>query len=149
MVVSQEFRRIVGRKPSEDEEERYRAFLTRNVELGGNLEGLKTTIKGIFLSPEAIYRMEFGLGQVDQHGRRRLSPESCVVYDCVRVLGPSLYMGFSRSWRNDLSSVRILSCDLPAVFSSERGINLEGLRVRFFPSGARPPLATCPHEVFG
>ena len=77
-TVSQEFRRIVGRKPSEDEKERYRAFLKKNVELGGNLEGLKTTIKGIFLSPEAIYRMEFGLGQVDQYGRRQLSPDEIV-----------------------------------------------------------------------
>ena len=77
-TVAREFRRIVGRKPSEDEEERYRAFLKKNVELGGNLEGLKTTIKGIFLSPEAIYRMEFGLGQVDQHGRRQLSPDEIV-----------------------------------------------------------------------
>ena len=27
----------------------------------------------MFLSPESIYRMEFGLGEVDEHGRRHLS----------------------------------------------------------------------------
>ena len=29
----------------------------------------------MFLSPESIYRMEFGLGEVDEHGRRHLSTD--------------------------------------------------------------------------
>ena len=41
---------------------------------GGSLDGLKTTIKAMFLSPQSIYRMEFGLGDVDEYGRRHLSP---------------------------------------------------------------------------
>ena len=50
------------------------SFLKKNIQTGGNLEGLKTTLTAMFLS-EAIYRMEFGLGEVDQHGRRHLSPD--------------------------------------------------------------------------
>jgi hypothetical protein len=73
-VVEREFLRVIGRKPSEDQREKYLTFLQRNIETGGNLDGLKTTIKAIFLSPESMYRMEFGLGDVDEHGRRHLSP---------------------------------------------------------------------------
>ncbi|MDG1070219.1 MAG: DUF1588 domain-containing protein [Akkermansiaceae bacterium] len=72
-TVAQEFRRIVGRAPSEPERAKYLTFLRENIKIGGNLKGLKTTIKGIFLNPEAIYRMEFGLGEKDAHGRRHLS----------------------------------------------------------------------------
>jgi hypothetical protein len=72
-VVEREFLRVIGRKPSDDQAEKYLTFLQRNIETGGKLDGLKTTIKAIFLSPESMYRMEFGLGEVDEHGRRHLS----------------------------------------------------------------------------
>jgi hypothetical protein len=72
-VVEREFLRVIGRKPSGDQAEKYLTFLQRNVETGGKLDGLKTTIRAIFLSPESMYRMEFGLGEVDEHGRRHLA----------------------------------------------------------------------------
>ncbi|QTN33242.1 DUF1588 domain-containing protein [Akkermansiaceae bacterium] len=77
-TVEQEFRRIIGRMPIEAEQAKYLAFLKENIKLGGKLAGLKTMIKAIFLNPEAVYRMEFGLGGVDEHGRRHLSPEEMV-----------------------------------------------------------------------
>jgi len=74
-LVTREHLRVVGRNPTEEEREKYLTFLKQNIETGGNLDGLKTTIKAMFLSPESIYRMEFGLGDVDEHGRRHLSPD--------------------------------------------------------------------------
>ena len=74
-VVGREFLRVIGREPTEEEQKKYQAFLKRSIETGGNLDGLKTAIKAMFLSPESIYRMEFGLGEVDEHGRRHLSPD--------------------------------------------------------------------------
>ena len=74
-TVRREFRRVIGREPTDDEQARYLAFLKKNIKLGGTLDGLKTTIKSMFLSPEAIYRMELGFGKTDKHGRRHLSPE--------------------------------------------------------------------------
>ncbi|HAL13004.1 MAG TPA: hypothetical protein DCP67_04255, partial [Planctomycetaceae bacterium] len=53
--------------------ERYLEFFRQNIEIGGALDGFKTTIKAIFLSPESMYRMEFGLGEIDEFGRRHLS----------------------------------------------------------------------------
>jgi hypothetical protein len=77
-TVDREFRRIVGRDPMAEERPKYLAFLKKNIEVGGNADGLKTMIKAIFLNPDAIYRMEFGLGSVDEYGRRHLSPEEMV-----------------------------------------------------------------------
>jgi len=74
-VVGREFLRVIGRHPTREQQEKYLTFLKESVETGGNLDGLKTTIKAMFLSPESIYRMEFGLGDVDEHGRRHLSQD--------------------------------------------------------------------------
>ena len=74
-TVRAEFRRVIGREANPQELSKYLGFLLKNIEIGGNLDGLNTTIKTMFLSPEAIYRMEFGLGEKDQYGRRHLSPQ--------------------------------------------------------------------------
>ncbi|MDB4338533.1 DUF1588 domain-containing protein [Rubripirellula sp.] len=74
-VIQREYLRVIGRRPTEQEQEKYLKFLKQSIKTGGNLDGLKTTIKAMFLSPESIYRMEFGLGDVDEHGRRHLAQE--------------------------------------------------------------------------
>lgn len=74
-TVRTEFRRVIGREADPQELSKYVQFLQKNIQIGGNRDGLTTTIKTMFLIPEAIYRMEFGLGETDQHGRRHLSPE--------------------------------------------------------------------------
>jgi len=74
-TVRAEFRRVIGREADPQELSKYVRFLQKNIQIGGNLDGLTTTIKTMFLSPEAIYRMELGLGEQDQHGRRHLSPD--------------------------------------------------------------------------
>jgi hypothetical protein len=73
-VIRREHLRVIGREPTDKELEKYLTFLKQSIKTGGNLAGLRTTIKAIFLSPESIYRMEFGLGELDEHGRRHLSP---------------------------------------------------------------------------
>ena len=74
-MIRREHSRVIGRYPNKDEEEKYLSFLKQSIKTGGKLDGLKTTIKAMFLSPESIYRMEFGLGEVDEHGRRHLSTD--------------------------------------------------------------------------
>ena len=74
-LVRVEHMLVIGRYPSPKEQAKYLGFLKQNIEIGGKLDGFKTTVKAMFLSPESIYRMEFGLGEVDEHGRRLLSPD--------------------------------------------------------------------------
>ena len=74
-TVKREFLRVIGRNLTPEEGAKYVSFLKKNMAVGSGIDGLKTTIKAMFLSPEAIYRMELGLGEADEHGRRHLSPE--------------------------------------------------------------------------
>lgn len=69
------FFRLVSREPTPEELDKYVNFLLTNIHQTKDREGsLKTTLKAIYLSPETIYRMEWGLGPEDVHGRRLLSP---------------------------------------------------------------------------
>lgn len=69
------FHDAVERDPTSKELARYLAFLERNVAQGGPKAGLKSTLTAINLTPEAIFRMELGLGAVLPDGRRMLSPD--------------------------------------------------------------------------
>ena len=73
-AVREEFMRATSRPVADDELARYLKFMDRNIKQAGNESGLKITMMAIYLSPEAIYRMEFGMGKPDEHGRRILSP---------------------------------------------------------------------------
>jgi hypothetical protein len=74
-LVREEFERACGRPMTEEEFARYLAFMKFNVKEGGNEAGLKVTLLGIYLSSEAVYRLELGRGEPDEHGRRMLSPQ--------------------------------------------------------------------------
>ena len=72
------FNLLLRRIPSESEVEHYWTNLfKRNAEYG-NMTALQSVLVYITLSPEFVYRMETGLGEVDEHGRRMLSPHELV-----------------------------------------------------------------------
>lgn len=73
-LIRKEFERACGRPIRDDELPRYLEFMRRNIAKGGNEAGLKTTLLGIYLSSEAVYRLEIGRGPADEHGRHLLSP---------------------------------------------------------------------------
>ena len=73
-AVSEEFQMVLSRPPNDDEASAYGDLLKRSIEIGGKERGLRTMAMAVLLRPEAIYRMEVGLGATDEHGRRMLSP---------------------------------------------------------------------------
>lgn len=73
-AVRKEFIRVLGRDPDAEETKRFVDFMARACTEAGNAKGLATTLTAIMLQPEAVFRMEIGLGKPDVHGRRMLSP---------------------------------------------------------------------------
>lgn len=74
-AVRYQFNTLVLRPPNSKELDRYRNYLLQSIkESEGNVRaGLEVCLKAIALNPEAVYRMELGLGPEDQHGRTVLS----------------------------------------------------------------------------
>ena len=70
------FQRFASRVPTDDELQKYVLLLKQNLaDTKDPRESLKGALVAIYLSPEAIYRQEWGLGPEDEYGRRMLSPE--------------------------------------------------------------------------
>ena len=65
----------VLRRPADEAELAEYVELTRQaIELGGNTEGLRQMLVAVLLESEFLYRLEFGAGEADAHGRKKLSP---------------------------------------------------------------------------
>ncbi len=73
-AVRAQFASVLHRAPNPAELAKY-AQLTRDaVAIGGNAEGLRQMLLAVLLESEFLYRMEFGAGPADQHGRKLLAP---------------------------------------------------------------------------
>ena len=72
-VIQRQFQLALRRDPKQEELTRYSKMLTDCIAEGGNLEGMRAVLTSILLMPETIYRMELGLGQKTDDGRRMLS----------------------------------------------------------------------------
>lgn len=65
----------VLRRPATDEELSEYLTLTREaINLAGHTDGLKQMLVAVLLESEFLYRLEFGAGEPDQFGRKKLSP---------------------------------------------------------------------------
>lgn len=69
---------LLRRTPRDHEPDHYwEKVFQRNAPLGNKM-ALQATLIYIALTPEFVYRMEMGMGEPDEHGRRMLSPHELV-----------------------------------------------------------------------
>jgi len=73
-AIQLQFERVLARPASETELTRYLKLMHAVVKLAGNTEGLRKMLEAVWLESEFVYRLEFGAGEPDQHGRKMLSP---------------------------------------------------------------------------
>ena len=73
-AVETQFNLVLQRKPREDELAKYMSLTKSAIDIAGNSEGLRQMLKTVILESEFLYRMEFGGGEIDSHGRKKLTP---------------------------------------------------------------------------
>jgi hypothetical protein len=73
-AITKQFDLVLQRAPSQAEMEKYRSFTRSMIEKGGNAAGLKQMLRSVLLEADFLYRIEFGGGTPDQHGRKMLTP---------------------------------------------------------------------------
>ncbi|MDX1945250.1 MAG: DUF1588 domain-containing protein [Pirellulaceae bacterium] len=73
-AIQTQFGLVLRREATSSEVEKYVALTRQAVGLGGNAEGLRQMLVAVLLESEFLYRLEFGAGEPDEFGRRRLSP---------------------------------------------------------------------------
>lgn len=72
-AIRTQFELVLQRQPMAVELARYLELTRSAIGLAGNAEGLRQMLKSVLLEPEFLYRLEFGAGELDEHGRRMLS----------------------------------------------------------------------------
>jgi hypothetical protein len=68
------FGKVMRRKPTGEELDRYAGFARDNIERLGNRKGLVLGMAAVLMHPEAVFRLELGRGEPDEHGRVLLAP---------------------------------------------------------------------------
>ena len=72
--VQEQFDCVLRRKPTEEELTKYVELLRASIVLAGNAEGLRQMLFAVLLESDFLYRLEFGGGDPDEFGRRKLTP---------------------------------------------------------------------------
>ncbi len=73
-AIETQFDRVLQRRPTAAEQNKYLELTRSSIRLGGNVSGLRQMLVTVLLESEFLYRIEFGAGDADEHGRRKLSP---------------------------------------------------------------------------
>jgi hypothetical protein len=74
-LIHSQYQLVLSRSPDRHEVDRLQTLFAEAIAAGGNLEGIRAGLTAIMMSPEAIYRLELGLGQKTPDGRRHLSAQ--------------------------------------------------------------------------
>jgi len=72
-ALQYQFREVLDREASDEELERTIALMEQVTADVSRLHGVRAALTVPFLKPEALYRFELGAGELDEHGRRRMS----------------------------------------------------------------------------
>ena len=73
-AIQTQFDCVLQRQASEGEVRKYLDLTRSAIALAGNAEGLRQMLVTVLLESEFLYRLEFGAGAKDAHGRQMLSP---------------------------------------------------------------------------
>lgn len=73
-AINAQFDCVLQRHALQSELDSYLALLRSTIQLGGNTEGLRQMLVSVLLESEFLYRLEFGAGDPDKYGRKKLSP---------------------------------------------------------------------------
>ena len=77
-AVRRAFEIVLNRLPTDSETDRYGRLLRTSLSKSGALAAIQGLITAVIVSPEFVFRMEVGLGEKDEHGRRMLSSNELV-----------------------------------------------------------------------
>jgi mono/diheme cytochrome c family protein len=73
------FRHAIGRQATPEELEGLRKMYDTITAAHGRLQAGRAALMAPLLLPEAVYRLELGAGELDEHGRRRLSKDEILL----------------------------------------------------------------------
>ena len=72
-AIDTAFRKVLARAATQEEQARFATFYEQAKKTGGYKPAGKALLTAVLMQPEVLYRQELGDGEIDEHGRVRLS----------------------------------------------------------------------------
>ena len=72
-AIHAQFELVLGRPAQKEELKKYLKLTRFSIDLAGHSEGLRQMLVSVLLESEFLYRLEFGAGETDEYGRKKLS----------------------------------------------------------------------------
>ena len=135
-AIARHFSNCVQRHPTEPELSKYTDFFMATRPAAGNLEALRLVLMAIVISPEAVYRMELGIGKEDQFGRQMLAPFE-------------LAFAISLSLTDAAPDDTLIKCVTENRLNSREDVRREVVRLLDDDQTQKPRILRFFHEYFG
>ncbi len=78
-AIQDGFQRVLDRVPTTEEKGRFFRFYLKAKEIGGIQSAGQAVLTAILMQPEVLFRQELGEGEIDEHGRIRLSSSEAAI----------------------------------------------------------------------
>jgi hypothetical protein len=154
-AINAQFDCVLQRDAAPEELRHYLSLLRSSIELGGNTEGLRQMLVSVLLKSEFLYRLEFGAGQPDEYGRRKLSPREAsyaIAYAIDDRVPDALLVNAAKEGRliskDDYRREVIRLLDDKQTFFAEGDSSLNGIHIRSH-SVTHPKINRFFREFFG
>jgi mono/diheme cytochrome c family protein len=85
-AVQEQFDCVLRQPANEEQHGKYVELTRAAIKLAGNTAGLRQMLVAVLLESDFVYRLEFGAGPPDQHGRIKLAPREAA-YSISYALG--------------------------------------------------------------
>ncbi len=135
-AIEKQFMRVVYRRPTPEESERYIALFGESAQQADHTEALRVTLMAIMLHPESVYRVEIGLGPQDEHGRRGLAPAE-------------LAFAIAYALTDQRPDAELMKAVQAGHLSSREDVQREVKRILGDPAIAKPRILRFFQEFFG
>jgi hypothetical protein len=135
-AIEKQFMRVVYRRPTPEESERYIALFGESAQQADHAEALRVTLMAIMLHPESVYRVEIGLGPQDEHGRRGLAPAE-------------LAFAIAYALTDQRPDAELMKAVQAGHLSSREDVQREVKRILGDPAIAKPRILRFFQEFFG
>lgn len=78
-AIQQQFDLVLHRPANEQERAKYLGLMRQMVDMVGNETALERMCTAVLLESEFLYRVQFGAGQEDEYGRKKLAPREAAL----------------------------------------------------------------------
>ncbi|MEM7011541.1 MAG: DUF1588 domain-containing protein [Verrucomicrobiota bacterium] len=119
-VLNWQFHQSLDRSITDDEAARVRGLYDSITEAHGRLQAARAVLAVPMLKPESLYRLELGAGELDEHGRRRLTSHEIIQAVHHTFTDSNFHSAISAARKSDVATREEVADLVREIISGEK-----------------------------